>query len=247
MKIKVINSGSAGNAYLLTANSGQRLLLDCGVASAKLKVALDFDLSDLYCISTHVHQDHCKSASYLSKCGVPVLTTQGVIDLFGKNDHLIAAKHGVELLIDKFYIRFFDMVHNVPTLGALIFHPEMGNLVYITDTKEVNYNFKDVSHWLIESNYCEEYVLKMTANGSSDVGRILDVVDRHFSVQACESYLRSQDLTKSESICLVHLSDRNAHAKEFKQRIERATGVPTYIAEPGLELDLNLNLWDNES
>lgn len=243
MNLRVISSGSVGNAYLLTSNSGQRLLLDCGIAAGKLKVELDFDLSDIFCIASHVHADHCASAGYLSRCGVPVLTTQGVVELFSKNDHLISVKHGTELLIDEFYIRFFDVVHNVPTLGALIFHPEMGNLVYITDTKEVKYNLPDVSWWLIEANYCEDYVLKMTANGSADVGRILDVVDRHFSVQACESYLRSQDLSKAESVVLLHLSDRNSHAKEFKHRIERAIGVPTYIAEPGLQLDLNLNPW----
>ena len=82
----MISSGSVGNAYLLTSNTGQRLLLDCGVASGKLKVALDFDLSDLYCLCLHRHFDHCKSVSYLTDSGIDVFTTADVVELFGNNE-----------------------------------------------------------------------------------------------------------------------------------------------------------------
>jgi hypothetical protein len=38
---------------------------------------------------------------------------------------------------------------------------------------------------------------------------------------------------------LIHLSNGNSHAQEFKEGIRKATGKNVHIAESGLELLLN--------
>ena len=37
MTLKCINSGSSGNCYTLTSNSGETLILDCGIPIERLK------------------------------------------------------------------------------------------------------------------------------------------------------------------------------------------------------------------
>lgn len=39
---------------------------------------------------------------------------------------------------------------------------------------------------------------------------------------------------------LIHLSDGNSNATQFHKEIERLTGKPTYIADKGLELELEV-------
>lgn len=53
--LKVLNSGSEGNEYLLT-NGKETLILECGVKFIDCKKALDFDLSSIQgCVVSHEH------------------------------------------------------------------------------------------------------------------------------------------------------------------------------------------------
>lgn len=55
MKLRIIGTGSSGNAYLLERN-GHTLLLDAGVKIKQIKAALDFDLTKLDgVLITHNH------------------------------------------------------------------------------------------------------------------------------------------------------------------------------------------------
>ena len=53
--LKVLNSGSSGNGYLLT-NGKETLILECGVKFAECKKALNFDISSIVgCTISHEH------------------------------------------------------------------------------------------------------------------------------------------------------------------------------------------------
>ena len=57
MVLKVIATGSSGNSYLLTANDGAHLLIECGVTIKRIKRAINFNLEKVAgCIVTHGHQ-----------------------------------------------------------------------------------------------------------------------------------------------------------------------------------------------
>jgi ribonuclease BN (tRNA processing enzyme) len=58
------------------------------------------------------------------------------------------------------------------------------------------------------------------------------------SIQNCVKFLQSNDLSKTDSITLIHLSDRNSHAKLFKEKVQKATGKRVEIAENGLVINL---------
>lgn len=39
---------------------------------------------------------------------------------------------------------------------------------------------------------------------------------------------------------LIHLSDANSSAEEFKSGIEKEFGIPTFVAEKGINIELGL-------
>jgi phosphoribosyl 1,2-cyclic phosphodiesterase len=51
--------------------------------------------------------------------------------------------------------------------------------------------------------------------------------------------LEANDLSNVKNIVLIHLSSGNSNGPEFKNRIQRETGIPTYIAALGMKLQLN--------
>lgn len=56
MKLKCIATGSAGNCYTLTSNSGETLILDCGIPIREIKKGLNWDIRGIQgVIITHAH------------------------------------------------------------------------------------------------------------------------------------------------------------------------------------------------
>ena len=150
MKLKCLGSGSSGNCYLLTADNGETLLLDAGLPIMDIKRGLNWNIKCVVgAICTHAHKDHSLSVQDLEHMGIPVFKpyeslepmeigfTGGIIMAFdlttldGKWTHTNA--DGTEC----------------PCYGFLITHPEMGKLLYITDTEFCKWRFADVNHILI--------------------------------------------------------------------------------------------------
>lgn len=46
MKLKCLGSSSAGNCYLLTSDSGETLILDCGIPIKEIKKGLNWHIKD---------------------------------------------------------------------------------------------------------------------------------------------------------------------------------------------------------
>lgn len=56
MKLKCISTGSSGNCYTLTSNSGETLILDCGIPIKGIKKGLNWDIRGISgVIITHAH------------------------------------------------------------------------------------------------------------------------------------------------------------------------------------------------
>ena len=47
MKLKCIATGSSGNCYTITSNSGETLILDCGISIKEIKKDLDWNIKDV--------------------------------------------------------------------------------------------------------------------------------------------------------------------------------------------------------
>ena len=105
---------------------------------------------------------------------------------------------------------------------------------FATDTYYLPNRFANVNHWLIECNYRKDILDYKTPEGFNKILRDR-TLQSHMSYDTCISALKANDLTMCKNIVLIHLSDRNSNAKEFREGVVRNFGKPTYIAQKGLK------------
>jgi phosphoribosyl 1,2-cyclic phosphodiesterase len=239
MKLKVINSNSKGNCYVLTSNDGSMLLIECGVHIDKIKQAVNFDLNAIVgCILSHSHQDHCKSAEQLTQLGINIYTspcTKQSLKFESRN--VIAVPNLKNFKIGDFTIKPFDCKHDVEIFGFLIHHEEMGMMLFMTDTYYCEYVFNDLNNIIIEANYCENILNDKTNNN----GFVRDrVIQSHMSLQTCIKTLGDYNLRDVNNIVVIHLSDSNSDEKLFYDEIKKATGKNIHIADSGMEINLDI-------
>lgn len=153
----------------------------------------------------------------------------------GETSNLKIVEPKKQFNIGEFSVIPFNVRHDVKvdTFGFLLYHPEMGKTVFLTDLVYSKYLFPSVNNWIIEANYCDSVVK------SSDGFLPSRVLNSHLSVQNCIKLLEANDLRETNTILLIHLSDSNSNAREFQQKVTDATGKLVYIAEPNLSIDFN--------
>lgn len=240
MKLKVLGSGSSGNCYLLKGDK-ETLIIECGISYKEILKGLNFNLSNVVgCLVSHEHKDHCKAVNGLIKNGINIYgsdrTFAGIeFKDITKSHRIKSIKALDQFKIGEFIILPFDTQHdsNEP-LGFVITHKEMGTLLFATDTYYIQYKFKGINHILVECNY------SMDILAEKDLPKSLKtrVIKSHFELDNVKEFLRAINLSTVKEIMLIHLSDSNSNAAEFKDSIERLTGKPTYIASNDLEINL---------
>lgn len=246
MKLKVINSGSDGNCYILTSNSGKRLIIECGVKWSEIQKAINFEYSSVSaCLLSHEHLDHSKSVSNIMQHNIKVLAPQKTAEKLGFDKRKLFIPSNEDDLIQfsgGFKVTPFNVFHDVDTVGYLIYHEECGLIVFATDTSKMPFNFPGVNHFIIESNYCMYKLADDRLNGFGNE-YVSDRVERtHLSFQQAKHLINDNFTSDIQSITLIHLSNTNADAGCFRDEIINEFGVPCFIASPDLEISLNLYL-----
>jgi phosphoribosyl 1,2-cyclic phosphodiesterase len=241
MKLKVLGSSSAGNCYILE-NDSEALILEAGVKFAEVQRALNFNIGKIAgCLITHEHKDH---AGY-------ILTFPRFVDVFCSKrtadsadigektkTHIVSANK--PFTAGTFKIIPFAAKHDAAEpLGFYINHPETGNVLFATDTYYLPCTFAGMNNVLIECNYRLDLLESNIAAGLIPTAMRNRILQSHFSYEHCLKALQANDLKAVNNIVLIHLSNGNSHAQEFKDGIRNATGKNVHIAESGLELLLN--------
>ena len=241
MKLIVIGSNSAGNSYALDAG-GEILLLEAGIKMADVKKAIDYRLNDVVgCVVSHCHGDHAKYAVEYAKFGVKVYCNEDVASkkLF-PYDSSSVVRDGITKKIGSFRVTPFDVAHDVPCLGFLIKLPNGTILMFVTDTYKVPMNITGIDHYLIEANYSDALLKQNVWDGKINKSQADRIMLSHMSLDYTVKYLRDCDAQKStKTVTICHLSERNSDPAQFKSAVESALGVPTYIAQKGLVVELN--------
>lgn len=245
MKLKVIGTGSKGNAYLLE-NGEEALLIECGVNINAIKLALDYNLDKLVgCIVTHEHGDHAKSIKNLMELGVGVWATDGTHKACGTLKHhralsLNGLRGGSSFpisIMGEFRVLPFVVKHDAAEpCGFLINHPDCGTTLFLTDSMYSIYTFKGLNNIIIEANYCPKIARKKLGDMEFLRNR---VINSHMSIDTCIDLLKANDLSAVNNIVLIHLSDSNSNEVEFKRKVEEATGKTCTVADNGLEMEFN--------
>ena len=207
MEIKVIASGSTGNAYRVS-DGATSLLLDAGVPLSRLRPAIGFRVSSLSgCLITHAHGDHSKAAGELLRAGVDVYTSRGTIEALALAGHRVKRVQALkEIEIGSFTVLPFDVQHDAPEpLGFLLTSRKTGEkLLYLTDSYYVKYTFSGLTHIMCECNYSEEALRESIAAGYVDSALAKRLRTSHMSLDHFLDLLRANDLSRVRQIYLWH-------------------------------------------
>ena len=242
MRLKVINTGSKGNAYMLY-NEHEALLIEAGVVIKQLKEALDFDYSKvLGCIVTHDHLDHAKSIFDLTRLGIDVYASFGTLKARNAVNlpRCTTIKSNQVFRIGRFKILPFDVKHDAAEpLGFLIEHPDCGKVLFLTDTSYCKYTFQGLHNVIIEANYSKEIIDRKYGAESGLEFLRNRILKSHFSLENCIDMLKANDLKTVNNIMLIHLSDTNSDEKEFNFQVQKETGKNVIVACKGMDVEFN--------
>lgn len=237
MKLKIISSGSIGNAYILESQNSA-LLIECGVKVDEIKKAIYHNVFKIKgVIVSHAHLDHSKSMNQVSQLGIPLFASTDTFNHMKTPGELRygVLKNGQQKQVSEFKISSFDASHDISTLGFII---EAGSekVFFLTDSYKLIWN---LSSWkftcvMIEANYCEE-IVKSKPESFINKRRLRS----HMSIQTAILTLEKMDLSQCRNIVLLHLSDGVSSEKQFKEMTEQRFGIPVTIATNNQILNLN--------
>ena len=231
MQIKILASGSTGNISWVS-DGKTSLLLDAGIPMGEIQRGCGFGISDLSgCLITHEHNDHAKSAAKLMERSVDVYTSRGTAAAHGWKSHrLHTVKSQEDFIAGTFDIMAFEVEHDAAEpLGFLIYsRATREKLVYFTDTYYLKYRFKGLTHIVCECNYDRDILMQNVKSGEIEPFAAKRIMNSHMSIDNLLDMLKASDLSHVRQIYLIHISDRNGNASEFKERVQKLTGAEVY-------------------
>jgi len=136
-----------------------------------------------------------------------------------------------EHTIGTFRILPFEAEHDVPCYGYQVTSEETGEkLAYITDSAYSKYTFTGLTHLMVEANYAQEILLDNAKSERMPLFLAERVIQTHMSIETLLELLRANDMSKVRQIYLLHLSDGNSDAEDFRRQVQQETGAEVYIA-----------------
>lgn len=241
MILKCVGSSSKGNGYALITED-EILLIEAGCKLMEVKKLIDWQVSKVVgCLISHCHNDHAGRIKEYMQSGIPVFSSDEVRDSIEERggERISSLRFGEKTLVGNFSIQPFPVVHDVPCVGYLITHPEMGKLVFATDTEYVKYRFQNVNHIMVESNYSKQYL----DEGEESSEKRRHVLYGHMSIETAVDFVRKNDSYNLRNVILMHLSGRNGAPDEFRGQVEKVVSCPVWVAEPELKVVLSKDLF----
>lgn len=242
MLMRCCGSSSAGNSYALISNSGEILAIEAGVKFMDFKKMIDWKIANVSgCIVSHEHGDHARYIKDFMKSGIPVYTaieTQTALEVI-TGERTIALSPNKSCQIGSFTVVPFNVPHDteIECYGYLIKHEEMGKLLFLTDLEYCKYDFSSqmVNHILCEANYDMQFVDRNEPNYEHRLRG-------HMSLDTALKFIQTNDNPALRNVVLIHLSDTSGDPALFLQRTKKIIeyGANVYVAEKGLEVDMNL-------
>ena len=226
-KIQIHATGSKGNAYSI-CDGDHKILIDPGIRFKNLQRKTNYNLSGYdFVLLSHEHKDHSRAIQELLHIGGNCYMSEGTRDALGlMHSSALIIESECDFRRDGWHVLPFRTQHDAAEpLGFLIQSPTKKKICFATDTARIDFDFSGVTHWLVEANYSEELLAEST--------RPETVKDRirasHMSIENLCEFFKRQDLSVTEKIYLIHLSDDNSDEKVFHKKVIDATGKPTLL------------------
>ena len=231
-------SGSTGNATKIS-DGETSLLLDAGITIKEIEKRTGFTLSSVSgCFTTHEHADHSKAIKALAKRGIDIYASTGTFNALGLTGHRFHILKPFDIVIaGTFRVMAFDVRHDAAEpLGFLIESMIAGSnsnkgdkLVYFSDTAFVKYKFIGLTHIIAECNHGDIKLRQSVRDGSIAPELAARITKNHMSIERLVEFLNANDLSRLKAVYLIHLSDNNSNADEFRQIVQRITGTEVYV------------------
>jgi len=209
-------SGSKGNACVVLSESGEGVLLDCGVSFTKLKAGLDaagVPLSALRgVVVTHEHSDHIGGLSvFLCKTGLPVYLNRRTAQTisFALEDAVVSENDPFP--VGNIEVRRFPVRHDAAACSGYVFKVDGKKITAMTDCGIVDARMlaaaADSDLLYIESNYDEI----MLENGPypPHLRRRIRSEKGHLSNRECADTVTKLALLGLRKVVLGHVSENN--------------------------------------
>lgn len=234
LNIKVLASGSTGNAYIVS-DGVTTLLLEAGISSKQIAKQAPLSLIDA-CLISHEHGDHAKAAADLvRKYSIDLYASQGTLNAIRLNTdyrcHLIKSES--QITIGTFAVTPFNVKHDAAEPLGFIISSSAGKLLFVTDTYLIPYKIpKGTTVLMLECNYSLAELEKSIALGVTDHRQRDRLRLSHMSLEyLINGYLQENRdrLSTVQEIHLIHVSDRNGNRTLFKQAVEDTTGLPVTV------------------
>lgn len=254
MEFRCAGTGSKGNSYALVAESGEILLIECGVKWSETMKMIDYQTSKVAgCVASHAHSDHLASYKDCLHYGIPIYTNDETAEHFEtiSGEKMIGLPERIPKRIDSWTVIPFYLPHTTrdketgalipcPNFGYLIEHEGMGKLLYMTDMEYSPFSFKSqrINHLIIEANYCDDLVDNSDANYRHRI-------QGHCSLETCKGIVATNKTPDLRTVTLIHLSDSAADPDRMKSEIQQVAGkwVNVEIAEKGKVFELSRFPW----
>ena len=243
MKLHILGSNSLGNCYILETAT-EALIVEAGVRMANVKKALRWQLRKVVgAVVTHEHNDHASHVTDVAKSGIVVLALESVFkthNLDGKPfTKPITAGKGYK--VGGFKILPLAVKHDCPCVGYVIDHPDMGRLLFITDTITFDYIVPNCNVIMIEANYADDIVAENIASGEMPEAMRPRLLNSHMEIGQTKAILAENDLSHVDNIILIHLSSGNSDEERFVREVKELTGKPTVAADADMTIDISRN------
>ena len=174
--------------------------------------------------------DHSKSLNDFNDMGIPVFAPY-------------ISKEPMKIGNGDFRIQAFDLTtldgrwthtnadgSECHCYGFLITHPEMGRMLYITDTELIKWKFKGINHILLGTNYDKGLVNVDNQSKANHVFR------GHLSIDTACDFVKANISNDLQNVIMCHLSSENAEKDLFIEKMKRvARNENVDVAEPGKE------------
>lgn len=192
MEIKIIQTGSKGNASVLTDVVGNQLLIDVGVRYERIAKEI-VDFSKLTVLITHAHGDHALCADKF----------KGVCKIISPETD----KPGLLIKTGIWSILPIPVPHGGCNCYAYIIanHIEHKKIFWATDLTDLPRISSPGSYDLmaIECNYETDLAIEAALRGTKGV----QGYENHLSVERLREWLMSLE-PKARNLCVLHLSNR---------------------------------------
>lgn len=243
MRLKVLSTGSKGNCYLLQ-DEDRTLILDAGLPIRRIMEGIDNPGSIVGCLVTHEHMDHAKGMCDLAKRGIRIYGSGGTWKAVGGIPmwNKIQVSPGCSFSFGGFTVKAFRTEHDAAEpLGFLIRNDMSGEVIlYATDTYYLRHTFPGVHYWLVECNYCDDFLDGMMLDGTLSLELRNRLKKSHLSLDRLKQALAVNDLSVTRKIILCHLSDARSDEERMVRDILALTGIETVAADDGMEIPLEL-------